>query len=98
MNDLTFETISEERAMQYERTLMELYGLVVGGKELWHLLGYKTGDAFRQAVKRNTLPVPTFVLKGRRARMARVRDIAEWLASVDQTAEGYQPGVQGIVK
>lgn len=81
-----------DSVQQYEKTLIELYGVVVGGKELRHLLGYKTGAAFRQAVKRNALPVPTFVLKGRRARMARVRDIAEWLASMQQNADDYLPG------
>lgn len=73
----------EKRAEKIERMLMKQYGLVVSGKNLRHLLGYRTGDAFRQAVKRQSLPFYTFIPEGRRARMARVKDIAQWLASIE---------------
>lgn len=74
--------------MEYELSLIKLYGAVVGGKDLRHLLGYRTGDSFRQAVRRGKLPVPTFVPEGRRMRMARTRDIAKWLASIDSFLDG----------
>jgi len=73
----------EDTFLEYELSLIKLYGVVIGGKDLWHLLGYKTGDAFRQAFKRNSLPVPTFIPEGRKMRMARARDIAKWLAAIE---------------
>jgi len=77
------ESEQATNVLEYELSLMKLYGVVVGGKDLWHILGYKTGDAFRQAFRRNSLPVPTFIPDGRKMRMARTRDIAKWLASIE---------------
>jgi hypothetical protein len=76
-----------ERIMEYELCLIKMYGVVVGGKDLRHILGYRTGDAFRQAVRRNSLPFPTFIPEGRRVRMARTHDIAKWLVSIDADLE-----------
>ena len=78
---------NEKRVMEYEISLIKLYGVVVGGKNLRQLLGYKTGDAFRQAVMRKQLPFPTFIPEGRKMRMARTHDIAKWLASIDAILE-----------
>lgn len=71
-----------ECVQEYELCLLKLYGAVISGKDLRHVLGYRTGDAFRQAVRRNTLPFPTFIPEGRRARTARTHDVAIWLASL----------------
>lgn len=86
-----------KRVAEYEKCLLLEYGVVVGGKNLRHLLGYRTGDAFRQAVRRNQIPFPTFIPEGRRARMARTRDIAIWLASIDTESKNYKSGKQGGV-
>ena len=51
--------------------MIKLYGVVIGGDDLVHILGYRSGDAFRKQ-----LPFPTFMLEGRKKRMARARDIA----------------------
>jgi hypothetical protein len=64
---------------------------VIGGKDLRHILGYRSGDAFRQAVLHKRLPFPTFIPEGRRMRMARARDIARWLVSIDAELEDYEP-------
>jgi hypothetical protein len=53
--------------------------LVVGGPTLWRLLGYRTGDAFRKAAQRKTLPVPVFKLAGRQGRFALTADVASWI-------------------
>lgn len=82
------ERLRSERVNEFETRLLGLYGAVVGGRELWRLLGYPSGDAFRQAVHRKQLPVPTFIPEGRRTRMARVHDIAVWLASLDDQLDG----------
>lgn len=76
---------TRSHAEEIELSLLKLYGVIVGGKDLRHLLGYKTGDAFRQAVKHNRIPFPTFIMEGRRMRMARTHDIAKWLASIDES-------------
>lgn len=88
---LTSLTSEEARIDEYERSLIRLYGVVIRGKTLRHVLGYKSGAAFRMAVHRNKVPVPTFVLEGRRARMARSRDIAKWLVSLDQELAAVIP-------
>lgn len=76
--------LSKSRVEEYELSLLKLYGAIVKGKTLRHILGYKSGDAFRKAVERNSIPVPTFVPEGGRARIARTHDIAKWLASLDE--------------
>lgn len=84
MNKLPYdESRLTVRAEEFELCLIKLYGVIVGGKDLRHLLGYKTGSAFRLAVMRNQIPFPTFIMEGRRMRMARTHDIAKWLASIE---------------
>jgi hypothetical protein len=56
-----------------------LYGGIVGGVRLTHLLGYPSQAAFRKAVERDRLPVPVFTIAGRRGKFAQVEDIASWL-------------------
>ena len=72
---------------EFELCLIKLYGVVIGGNDLVHILGYRSGAAFRQAVKRKQLPFSTFMLEGRSMRMARARDIATWLAFLDTKSE-----------
>lgn len=66
----------------YEVCLLKAYGAVIGGRDLHHVLGYPSSDAFRQAVHRKTVPVQTFRRPGFRSRFARTHDIAKWLVSV----------------
>jgi hypothetical protein len=72
-----------DKVTAYEMCLLKLYGAVIQGRDLHHVLGYSSGDAFRQAVCRKTLPVQTFKRPGFRMRFARTHDIAIWLASMD---------------
>lgn len=73
----------KDGAAAEEARLFELHGAVIGGRDLRHLLGYKTGDAFRQAAHRQTLPVSTFFLDGRRGRFAATKNVARWKASIE---------------
>jgi len=84
---------TDKCASDYEISLLKLYGLFISGKNLRHLLGYRTGDAFRQAVRRGSIPFPTFIPKGRRERVARTHDVASWLASLDD--ELLNKGMKG---
>ena len=55
------------------------YGEIMGGKELWRALGYRTPQGFKQAIIRNTLSLPTFFVVGRKGRYALTSDVATWL-------------------
>jgi len=55
------------------------YGLVIPARDLARLLGYRTSAAFRQAVRRQTLDLNTFFIRGRRGRYARAADVVAWL-------------------
>lgn len=68
--------------MAYELGLLKLYGAVIYGHDLHHVMGYPSAAAFRQAVKRKTVPVPTFKRPGFRMRFARTHDIAKWLVAM----------------
>lgn len=67
-------------ANKLELELLEKHGQLLGGKDLQRALGYRSGDAFRQAVCRNTVPIHTFEIENRRGRFALACDIAKWLA------------------
>ena len=67
-------------ASKLEQDLFARYGPMLGGKDLQAALGYRSGDAFRQAVSRNTIPVPIFSIDNRRGKFALVMDVATWLA------------------
>lgn len=70
------------RREQIEKKLLAEYGAVIGGSALHRLLGYRTGDAFRQAARRGRLVIPTFFIEGRRWRFAATSDVADWMASL----------------
>lgn len=59
--------------------LSQRYGEVMGGKILWHALGYKTLAAFKQSINRGTLTLPTFFIDGRKGRHALTSEVAAWL-------------------
>lgn len=81
------ELLADDRAARIETKLTARFGAVICGGDLRTLLGYRTGDAFRHAVHRGTLAVPTFFIPGRRGRCATTRVVAQWLADLD--AEGH---------
>lgn len=70
------------RIAKIEDQLLARFGAVIGGADLRHLLGYRTGSAFRQAVHRKTLPVRTFLQPNKRGRCASSAEVAVWMASL----------------
>ena len=64
-----------------ERDLFERYGPLITDEDLRIALGYKSIDAFRQALTRKTVPVPVFTVENRRGKYALVKDVATWLAN-----------------
>lgn len=67
---------------QIEQQLFDRYGPLIGDDTLRIALGYKSMDAFRQAMARGTLTVPVFSIPNRRGKYALVKDVAAWLATL----------------
>lgn len=82
MNNNSLEVL----AKSLENDLTERYGPILGSSKLTKVLGYSSGDAFRQAVARKTVPVPIFRIANRRGQFALARDVAMWLAEQRQSA------------
>ena len=78
-----------ELANELEQKLMQRYDMpLLAGEDLRRALGYKSLDALRQAIQRDTVPVPVFAIENRRGKYALVRDIALWLATQRTDVEG----------
>jgi hypothetical protein len=73
------------RISQIEKQLMAQYGAAISGRDLHAILGYRSGDAFRHAVHRGKLAVPTFFIDGRRGRCAATSEVARWMASLEKS-------------
>lgn len=59
--------------------LSQRHGEVMGGEKLWRAFGYNTLAAFKQAITRGSLTLPTFFIEGRKGRHALTKDVATWL-------------------
>ncbi|HBO1833585.1 TPA: hypothetical protein L4G11_001266 [Pseudomonas aeruginosa] len=65
---------------ELEHQLTARYGTMLGSRDLWRELGYRSPSAFRQALLRGSLDLPVFEVEGRRGRFALARDVAAWIA------------------
>ena len=72
LNDLTALT----------NDLLERYGEFLSGEALRFTLGFRSERTFGRAVRDGKVPVPLIKLPGRRGYFARVRDVAQWLHSL----------------
>lgn len=66
-------------AEMIERDLFERHGPMIADDALRIALGYRSTDAFRQALSRKTVPIPVFSVENRRGKYALVKDVAKWL-------------------
>lgn len=66
--------------------LLEQYGPLMGGQDLWRTLGYRTWAAFARSARNGSLGVRVFTVSGRKGRFALTMEVAAWL-----TAVGGQP-------
>ena len=75
----------EERellATQIEQDLLNLYGSpILNTSQLQRALNYRSTAAVKQAIQRQTLPVPIFRLPNRRGWFAFVKDVGVFLAA-----------------
>jgi hypothetical protein len=67
--------------------LLEKYGLMIGGKDLYMVLGFKTYGSFRLANERQEIPVKVFKIPKRRDWYALTNDLAQWLLSLTQARD-----------
>lgn len=86
------ETIEERKFARtcLEESLLSEYGPIVGGAELMKLLGYRSGQAFRQAQNRGTLPIAVFKIPHRRGKFAFTSDIALWLHNLREGGDSHE--------
>ncbi|HBP5921415.1 hypothetical protein [Pseudomonas aeruginosa] len=73
---------------ELEQQLTTRYGVMLGSKDLWRELGFRSPNAFRQALTRGTLDVPVFEVQNRRGRFALAKDVAVWIARQRMSASG----------
>lgn len=69
----------EEKIFQ---EILGQFGPVIGGSDLYRALGYPTAGAFRQAIRRKSVPIYIFQIPGRRGRFALTRDLAFWVFQI----------------
>lgn len=77
---------------ELEHALSDRYGLMLPSRVLWKVLGYASSDAWRQSIRRGTIPVPIFQLPGRSGYFALSRDVAIWMAKARMKAEENKDG------
>jgi hypothetical protein len=75
-------------AQALEADLVQRHGTLIGGDELRKLLSYPTIEAYLQAVRRGTTPIPIFPIPHRRGRFAIAKDVATWLAGCREEVSG----------
>lgn len=65
-------------------SMIEKYGPLIGGEQLWRALGYQTWAAFARAARNGTLGIKVFTVPGRKGRFALTADVAAWLAKLKE--------------
>jgi hypothetical protein len=58
------------------------FGPLVGGNDLWKVLGYRTPNSFNQACRRRLVPVRLFSIAHRKGYFAFTTDVQSWLLSL----------------
>lgn len=67
--------------------LSRRYGEVIGGENLSKALGFASVSAMKQAIRRGTLTIPTFFIRGRRGRFALTTEVVSWLVECRSNTE-----------
>lgn len=62
-----------------EGQMLSQFGPVIGGRDLYAALGFKTPGAFRWSRERGEIPVRIFSLPRRRGSFAFTSEVAGWL-------------------
>ena len=67
--------------------LIREYGPMIGGRDLYSALGFKSYGAFRLAKERGEIPIEIFKIPKRRDWYALTIDLAQWLTTLTQHAD-----------
>ncbi|WP_296505876.1 hypothetical protein [Rhodoferax sp.] len=78
--EIAIDCAIDDLASELNDKLFGQFGPVLPSRALVKVLGYPSAAAFRQAVTRDTVPVPLFSIPNRRGRFALARDVAIWLS------------------
>lgn len=73
---------SDDINVSNKENLSTLFGPLIGGKDLIHVLGFRTPAAFRRALRLNRLGLNTFAIEGRRGQFALSADVEEWIKNL----------------
>lgn len=73
-------------AEMIEKIIFDRHGPLITDDDLRIALGYKSTEAFRQALTRKTVPIPIFTFENRRGKYALVKDVAHLLATLRNDA------------
>lgn len=77
---MTNKDSEESLFRELESKLYVENGPMMFGDALRKALGYRSGDAFRQAASRGNVPIHTFRIATRKGRFAMTKEVAYWLA------------------
>lgn len=58
---------------------LDRFGPLVGGNDLWKVLGYRTPNSFNQACRRRQVPVRLISIAHRKGYFAFTADVQAWL-------------------
>lgn len=67
--------------------LLDRYGPMIGGGDLYLALGFKSYGAFRLANERKEIPIKVFKIPKRRDWYALTTDLAQWLTTLTQHSD-----------
>lgn len=66
--------------------LIREYGPMIGGRDLYSALGFKSYGAFRLAKERGEIPIEIFKIPKRRDWYALTTDLAQWLITLSHNS------------
>lgn len=75
-----------------EKKLFARFGALLGGADLYSVLGFKTYSAFYRAKELGNLGVGVFQLPGRRGWFALTEDVSTWLRERARGAGSFVSG------
>lgn len=81
--------LQDDLARELNDQLFNQFGPILPPSALVKALGYRSALAYRQAIARNTVPVPLFRIPNRRGHFALAREVAAWLSR--QSKSSGQP-------
>ncbi|MFB9159856.1 hypothetical protein [Chromobacterium violaceum] len=71
----------------YRALLLERYGPLLGGADLYQALGFTSPASFRRAVRLKQIEVRLISVPGRRGKFALTTEVADWLEALAKAAE-----------